>query len=134
MRLFKNISIYFLLASVLFQTFATVGIIVQFEANRKYYAEVLCINKNRPELACEGKCVLMQRLQNEFEKQQDTEKRTLQNLLDREITLYCSMLKMPDLHIQNPIIPKNIQPHFYYTNFYTRLSVSDIFHPPTLLS
>jgi hypothetical protein len=54
MYLLKNTIIPFLLAIVLFQTCATVGIIVQFQANQRFYAEVLCINKNRPGLACEG--------------------------------------------------------------------------------
>jgi hypothetical protein len=129
-RLIKNTIIAFLLAAVLFQTFATVGVIVQFQINRSYYAEVLCINKNRPELACHGKCVLMQRLKHEFEQSQDAERRTLQNLFDRELTLFCADY--------SPFIIKNRS--FYRLNkkekptssfkFFPQSVFDDIFHPP----
>ena len=68
MRFLKNLTIGVILIVVLAQTFAIVGFIVQFESNSKYYATVLCINKSRPELACNGKCILMQRLNRKFEK------------------------------------------------------------------
>ncbi|MFN3530040.1 MAG: hypothetical protein ACK417_09000 [Bacteroidia bacterium] len=33
-----------------------------YAANMKYYAEVLCENQTRPELNCDGQCVLAERL------------------------------------------------------------------------
>ena len=129
-QLIKNTIVAFLLAAVLFQTFATVGVIVQFQINRSYYAEVLCINKNRPELACHGKCVLMQRLQHEFEQSQDAERQTLQNLFDRELTLFCANF--------NPFFIEKRS--FYRLNkkekptssfkFFPQSVFDDIFHPP----
>ena len=129
-RLIKNTIIAFLLAAVLFQTFATVGVIVQFQINRSYYAEVLCINKNRPELACHGKCVLMQRLQHEFEQSQDAERRTLQNLFDRELTLFCYTNQF--LTIENNkirLFKERLLP-VSFCNIMPQTAYKDIFHPP----
>ena len=129
-RLIKNMIIAFLLVAVLFQTFATVGVIVQFQINRSYYADVLCINKNRPELACHGKCVLMQRLKHEFEQSQDATRQTLQNLFDRELTLFCPTNQL--VSIENNefgIYQKRLLP-VSFCNIIPQISYKDIFHPP----
>ncbi len=92
MKFIRFIVVPVLIVSVLMQTFATIGVLVQFEMNRKYYADVLCINKNKPELACHGKCILMQRIQSKFEQHQANDRQKLQNLLDRETLLLLNIL------------------------------------------
>jgi hypothetical protein len=127
----KNIIITFLLAIVLFQTCATVGIIVQFQANQDYYAEILCINKNRPELACEGKCVLMERLQQDFQQNQDAENKKLHHLIDNEISLYCdffTVLKFSQIKYGNS---SNRNRPFYTTQFVSQYHLLGVFHPPS---
>lgn len=133
MRHLKHIVIPLLLAIVLFQTFATVGTIVQFHVNRKYYADVLCINKNRPELACEGQCVLMKRLKNEFDQQQDSERRSLQNLIDREVTLFIHNFNI-DIVKHSPIIKRDKSPIIFSSTFVSQQSILDIFHPPAYIA
>jgi hypothetical protein len=130
MKCLKNITITLTLVIVLFQTFATVGIIVQFQVNQSYYEAVLCINKNRPELACHGKCVLMQRLQNEFNQNQDTERQNLKNFFDREITLLCPESKPIIVHHSHLDILINTAFHPQSQNFFVQSVLSDIFHPP----
>ena len=128
--IFKFISIAFMIAIVLVQTFSTVAVIVQFKSNENYYAQVLCINKNRPELACHGKCVLMQRLQRDFEQDRNTNQQTLQNILDRDFNLFLDDIKLTTL--SRPVFcfsetaPIN---SFYSSSFSSRLGC-DIFHPP----
>ncbi|MEL6699750.1 MAG: hypothetical protein AAFP89_26170 [Bacteroidota bacterium] len=34
-----------------------------------YYKNVLCVNRDKPDLSCNGQCVLMQKLQQEADKQ-----------------------------------------------------------------
>ncbi len=34
-----------------------------FEVNREWIAETLCVNRDRPELECDGHCVLMERME-----------------------------------------------------------------------
>jgi predicted metallo-beta-lactamase superfamily hydrolase len=84
MRLFKNITVTLMLLTMLAQTFSTLVVIGHYEMNRRYYAEVLCENKNRPELACEGKCVLMQKLNHNIEQKQERNNQSLQNFISQD--------------------------------------------------
>jgi len=36
--------------------------LVEYYTNQDFFAKVLCINKDKPEMACNGKCILMQKL------------------------------------------------------------------------
>jgi len=36
--------------------------LLEYQANRDFFAEVLCINKSKPELNCNGNCALTQKL------------------------------------------------------------------------
>jgi hypothetical protein len=47
-------------------------ILLDYEVRKDYFAEVLCINKEKPELACEGKCILSQKLKDQTEKEEQT--------------------------------------------------------------
>lgn len=51
-----------LLFSVLFMNFQTLTTYAWFLYNQDYIAEVLCINKEKPAMHCDGKCFLMQKL------------------------------------------------------------------------
>lgn len=119
-----------MLVAVLIQTFATVAVIVQFEANRSYYAEVLCINKNRPELACQGKCVLMQRLNNEFQQEQQTTHHKLKNLIERELALFYQNIHLLKLNNSFLTNSKKAVLSPYSENFFPQAVLCSIFHPP----
>lgn len=43
---------------------------VNFTINQKYIIENFCVNKDKPELACDGKCYLMQKINEEKERQE----------------------------------------------------------------
>ena len=133
MRFFKNTIIALLLVTVLIQTFATLGVIVQFETNRSYYAEVLCINKNRPELACHGKCILMQRLNFAYEKEQKTTNQALKNLLDYELTLFCQRIDALNLNNRLSFPTDKAVANFYSQNHFPQPYCTGIFHPPTVM-
>lgn len=56
------------LVAILFLTFLTVPLMVKFSfmadylVRYEYYQEVLCENQDRPELNCNGKCALAEKL------------------------------------------------------------------------
>jgi hypothetical protein len=134
MNYLKNILITLLIAAVLIQSFATVGVIMRFQANQDYYAQVLCVNKNRPELACHGKCFLMQQLKYEFEQEQSAERQHLQKLLDRDIVLFCNNFTPMNLKIHFISIFQNTINHFFLKQLRTQLLYCTIFHPPVALA
>ena len=64
-------TIAFLLILTLVSThFSKIYVFAGFELNRNYIAEQLCINKNKPELNCHGKCFLMKKLEQAEKKQE----------------------------------------------------------------
>ncbi len=120
------------MALVLVQSCLHIGVIAHFKINQKYYAEVLCVNKNRPELACEGKCVLMQRLKHNFEENQAAENQKLRDFLERDLTLFCDALAFLTLNFspRNVFEPKTTV--VFAPQFSTQCALSGIFHPPSV--
>jgi hypothetical protein len=87
--LLKRFFSMLLVVIVLAQSLSTMLTLAAFQMNRQYYAEVLCINKNRPELACQGKCVLMQKLQAEYNEQEQHQNLRLTKLLELDLAWVC---------------------------------------------
>ena len=102
-----------------------VAIYLDYVINFDYIKNVLCINKERPKLKCNGKCYLMQRLdKNQPDKNRAPFPRTeitkieyvdFSNLKPNEVGLTIESIKKPF-----PI---------YLSRRYRQLS-KDIFHPP----
>jgi len=71
---------YILLFSIMLPTVSPWGTIAYFHLNREYIAKVLCENRQRPELKCNGQCFLAKKLkQQEDNKDKETTNR-VQNL------------------------------------------------------
>jgi len=64
---------WFLLLLVLTPLLMKSGMFVDYLARYSYYAEVLCENRDKPEMECNGKCALMKNLQ-EAEPDADSSK------------------------------------------------------------
>ncbi len=73
--LLKPISIL-LLFSLLTANFGNLFVFTGFELNRKYIAAELCVNKNKPELNCNGKCYLMKKLKQAQDKEEKQERQS----------------------------------------------------------
>lgn len=55
------------------------GTIAYFKLNREYIAKVLCENRKRPDLHCDGKCYLAKKLKQQQEKQDKETSQKVQN-------------------------------------------------------
>jgi hypothetical protein len=77
MRLFIS---YLLLFSILLPTFSPWGTIAYFRLNRDYIARVLCENRERPQLKCNGKCYLAKMLKKQQDKQNEDTTEMVRNL------------------------------------------------------
>ena len=53
-------------------SFQNIGMYIGFKLNQTYIAEVLCINKDKPEMGCNGKCHLNKQLKKKAESSQPT--------------------------------------------------------------
>src|SRR5690554_6181912 len=58
-----------LATAMLLKAFLAPVIFIDFKLNQDYITKVLCINREKPQLECNGQCVLMQKMK----KSQETE-------------------------------------------------------------
>jgi len=106
----------------LLQSFTRTFIIVNYQVNKEYVANVLCENKAKKELHCEGKCHLKKELDKE-EKSESTPSGSSKEKF--EITLFIPV------HEQKIVIEETvIKPVFGYTASLTEKFAVPVFHPP----
>lgn len=65
----RHALIYLLLAATLLPTVSPWGTIAYYQVNKDYIARVLCENRAKPELHCDGKCYLAKKLKAQQDKQ-----------------------------------------------------------------
>jgi hypothetical protein len=71
---------YFLLITVLLPIVSPWGTIAYYQTNRDYIARVLCENRDKPQLHCDGKCYLAKKLRAQQDKQDKETTERVQNL------------------------------------------------------
>ncbi|WP_295116630.1 hypothetical protein [uncultured Chitinophaga sp.] len=112
-----------LLISLLMQTFSREIVMVEFAVNQAFIAKVLCENKARPELQCNGKCQLKKQLTNEEKK--DKEGNSAKSKYEVYFEDVVAGLNMEDYsvttHIYTVYTPQIPTPPFY-----------PVFHPPCI--
>lgn len=64
----KAISIVFVFL-LIFSNLSRIWILIDFKVNQDFIAKVLCINKNKPELQCNGKCHLANQIKQQEKKE-----------------------------------------------------------------
>ena len=67
----RRIAVISVTLSILLSSLGQTAIYVHYLLNKNYYETVLCVNKGRPELHCNGKCKLSRELREQSEKEQD---------------------------------------------------------------
>jgi hypothetical protein len=58
----KAKSMLILATVMLFKAFLAPAIFIDFKLNQDYISKVLCINRDKPELECDGQCILMKKM------------------------------------------------------------------------
>ena len=105
--------------------------VLQYAANYDYIATVLCVNKAKPEMHCNGKCHLMKELAkaSENEKPSSSEKKSsnveVNLLFAHEIPDYNCIVFRNDSSIKTPLSRENL---------YAPADLFSIFHPPIFIS
>ncbi len=106
------------------QPVVNISVWVDFLANNEYIKEVLCINKEKPKLSCNGKCYLMQQLQ----EQQSEKEHELPQLVHSEYEFVIFSFSKKLSQTKCIISAKKSFP--LIANHYSHLGYWDIFHPP----
>lgn len=127
--MYKRILSLFLVCIILVQTFSMVITLVAFQINRDFYSQVLCINKNRPELACQGKCILMQRLKSQLEVDQKKESQSFHFIFEQISQWVVFFNPNPTICIGSYDL--NFRPsQFEFQDRTSSLRIKGIFQPP----
>lgn len=127
MRSYISISLVFLFA---WQLMLKAGVLIWFGANRSYIAAELCENKDKPELECNGQCVLAKRMKAAEQERRDADQRPLRIMEKFEFSHYIAaadeaLSETDDANYSDRAIwTAYLEPHSnYFSNF---------FHPPEL--
>ena len=104
--------------------------VFEYVINYEYIAKVLCINKDKPEMQCNGKCHLMQELAKTSEKELPLTPTKKHVVTETEVLFYQELesfafdvfFNESRLHITSN-----------YFNFYQLLKSSGTFHPPCFI-
>ncbi|MGS2738469.1 hypothetical protein [Sinomicrobium sp. M5D2P17] len=99
--------------------------VVDYLVNEDYIAEYFCVNKDRPELQCNGQCYLARQLK----KQQEDKKQGIPSIQLKEYPIgFVNILEIP-VSVLFTTRKKNAD----YINHYTEEINFSVFHPPSFL-
>lgn len=75
----KNALVYILLFATLLPAVSSWGTIAYYQLNQDYIARVLCENRDKPQLHCDGQCYLAKKLKAQQDKQDKETTERVQN-------------------------------------------------------
>ena len=97
-----------------------------YEINKEYIAQNLCINKSKPKLHCNGKCQLMKKLAEE-EKQSSPNNNNQEKVKFQDIVFLESLpLFTPGFH---GMTQQKFHDHIAFAKYQS--PINSIFHPPS---
>lgn len=105
--------------------------VVEYVVNYEYITKVLCVNKDKPKMQCNGKCHLMKELAkaSENEKPISSDKKNISQEFE---VLFFEELKA---YMITPIcFHNNKKVENNYSNLYFHLKSASLFHPPIFIS
>ena len=103
--------------------------VIEYIVNYDYIAKVLCENKEKPMMHCNGKCHLMKELAKEAENEKPFAPNK-KNVTQEAETLFCMFVPSFEIPNEYGILLSKINTH--YTNRYAYLNIDNVFHPPTV--
>ncbi|RXR20467.1 hypothetical protein EQG63_00625 [Flavobacterium amnicola] len=103
--------------------------LLEYVVNYDYISKVLCENKAKPEMKCNGKCHLMKEMAkaSEEEKPLQNEKKASHHEFE---TLFIAQLPSFEIRVSNESIQNTITTN--YSDLYCYEGASSVFHPPTV--
>ncbi len=105
--------------------------VIDYVVNYEYISTVLCENKAKPKMQCNGKCHLMKELAktSENEKPISSDKKSVSQEFEVLFVEKLKSFKIASIYFCNKQrIYKN------YSNLYFYLNNASVFHPPTFIS
>jgi hypothetical protein len=124
--MFRLIIVLLLIFVLVLQPVHNLLIVLNYVINKEFISTVLCINRDKPELNCNGKCQVTEQLK-EQEKKKNEQKGTVSDKVDIPVYIPASAAGL------HPPIEKEKYHIIYNCSIYT-LPPYPIFHPPRTTS
>lgn len=117
-----------LFTALSFHLVVQLSIVTWYEVNKDYIAKNLCVNRNKPELKCCGKCYLKKQLNKAEQPGDDKQAPPKSSKLSIEafvipVAVHIQTHRTKDISVYNPGCQK----------MYGRMYHGSIFHPPSVL-
>lgn len=122
--MFHKTTAIFFVALYIIAMFQPVSPFMKYALNYDYIAEILCINKDKPELECNGKCYLIK----EVEKQKEENKTPININLEEYPIGFVEILSVATKNQPTDYTKTD----FLYQKNYSFLADYSVFHPPTV--
>ena len=121
----KRVASLILLLFFTFLVFRPAIPLFEYCLRKDYIAKVLCINKEKPQLKCNGKCHLSKQLKAEIEEEQDSpfpaKKDKNQKQLSEFLSVAINYLT---------VLRQKSSPQTFFQNLYSFSFSLFVFHPP----
>ncbi len=101
--------------------------VADYIINYDYIAKVLCENKAKPELKCNGKCQLMKELAKASEQEKPISPYKKIQILETEILFF---QEIKPLVVRQIYFQRRNAIGDHYSNLYSHLDGFAVFHPP----
>lgn len=98
---------------------------IEYELNKDYIKTYLCVNKDTPMTQCGGRCYLKEQLESNHDKNSET------GGLELNMKDYPLGWKLLWYFEFDGILSKVKEQYDHYTDHYSKLLQSDVFHPPS---
>lgn len=122
----KTALIYVLLLATMLPSISPWGTIAYYHANKDYIARVLCENRSRPELHCDGQCYLAKKLKAQQDKQDKEATKRVQNTPVFQLFLNNAV----SFTFSSPVTVLQPEPLFAYALATYAVCLATLFHPP----
>lgn len=103
--------------------------VVDYVVNYDYISKVLCENKTKPQMKCNGKCQLMKEMAKASESEKPLSQDKKAAIQESEI-LFIQQLSSFEIYFLPISLQKTI--NLNYTNMYCYNTIESVFHPPTV--
>ena len=105
--------------------------VLDYVVNYEYISKVLCVNKEKPKLHCNGKCYLMKELAKNSESEDPIS--TNKKITSQEtVVVFCQEINSFAL---SPLYFRQTkEANSAYSNLYSYKITNSVFHPPTVIS
>jgi hypothetical protein len=126
----RTLFAYFFLLLILWPSWRMGLVWAWFKANQPFIAKELCINRDRPELQCNGKCFLMTNMREVHRQGHDNFVGGLEDLLSKDL-IY--VFEACTFHVSTILSLIHRRTSFQYQSRLSLLNAMALLKPPAVL-